>query len=123
MHPIIQKTFGGLSGQYLFRQYLFSIGLAALFIYMANSGAQQHGHTVTAGTMLWFIINMLLYPYSRFVYERVVGFVMGNNVFFVNAVFMMIAKIFTMMVCWMCAIFIAPLGLAYLYFHHSKATS
>jgi hypothetical protein len=28
-------------------------------------------------------------------------------------------KIVTMMMCWMGAIFFAPLGLAYLYLHHS----
>jgi hypothetical protein len=30
-------------------------------------------------------------------------------------------KIFTMVICWACAIFIAPIGLAYLYYHHTKA--
>lgn len=33
----------------------------------------------------------------------------------------LLVKSMTMMVCWTGAIFIAPVGLAYLYFHHSKA--
>ncbi len=123
MHPIIQKTFGGLSGQYLFRQYLFSIGLTALCLYMAFTSANANNHSVAISTVALFIVNLLLYPYSRFVYEQVVSFVMGNNVFFVNALFMLLVKFITMFICWMLSIFIAPLGLAYLYFHHSRATS
>ncbi|WVV47296.1 hypothetical protein THH46_21410 [Pseudomonas sp. NA13] len=33
------------------------------------------------GLIVLAIINTLLYPYSRFVYESVVGYIMGNNVF------------------------------------------
>jgi hypothetical protein len=67
------------------------------------------------------IINTLLYPYSRFVYEGVIGFIMGENVFFVNAFLVLLTKAITMILCWGFAISIAPVGLAYLYFHHSKA--
>ena len=73
------------------------------------------------GVLVFTIISTLLYPYSRFVYESIVGFVMGENVFFVNAIFMLMAKFFTMAMCWAAAIFIAPIGLAYLYYHHSKS--
>lgn len=66
------------------------------------------------------IVCALLYPYSRFVYESIVGFVMGENVFFINAIFMLIVKYFTMALCWAFSIFIAPIGLAYLYFYHTK---
>ncbi|ABE53889.1 conserved hypothetical protein [Shewanella denitrificans OS217] len=66
------------------------------------------------------IANTLLYPYSRFVYENVVGFILGRQVFFVNAIFMLVVKLFTMALCWCLAIFIAPIGLLYLYFRNSK---
>ena len=66
------------------------------------------------------LINTVLYPYSRFVYESVVGFIMGNNIFITNAVMLLAAKLFTMALCWGAAIFIAPVGLAYLYYQHSK---
>ncbi len=72
--------------------------------------------------MLFFIVlNTLLYPYYRFVYERIVGFILGENVFLVNAIFMLIVKLFTMMICWMFAVFVAPVGLAYLYYQNSKS--
>lgn len=40
--------------------------------------------------------------------------------FFVNAFMLLFAKLMTMMLCWFLAVFIAPLGLGYLYYRHSK---
>jgi len=117
MHPFVQKTLGGLSKQYYFRQIFFGIVMSALFLVMVSQG----DHPVPIFLMIFLAINTLLYPYSRFVYESAVGFIMGENVFFVNAIFMLFAKLFTMMMCWGFAIFIAPIGLVYLYFHHGKA--
>jgi len=72
------------------------------------------------GVMAISVICTLLYPYSRFVYESIVGFIMGNNAFFVKAYILIVVKLFTMAICWTLSIFIAPIGLAYLYFHHSE---
>jgi hypothetical protein len=119
MQDMIKKTFGGLSAQYYIRQLFFGSLFAALIIYVVLNG----GKPVQLSMIALLAINTFLYPYSRFVYESVVGFIMGNNVFFVNAIFMIIFKIFTMMLCWSFAIFIAPIGLAYLYYHHSKTAS
>lgn len=117
MHPVLQKTLGGLSPQYYFRQLFFGAIIGALPIVMGSQG----GHSTPFGTYIFSIVCTLLYPYSRFVYESIVGFIMGENVFFVNAIFMLISKLITMVVCWAFAIFIAPIGLAYLYFYHSRA--
>jgi hypothetical protein len=70
--------------------------------------------------LLMLVLNTLLYPYSRFVYESVMDFIIGRNVFFVNAILMLAVKLMTMLLCWSLAIFVAPIGLAYLYYHHSK---
>lgn len=66
------------------------------------------------------VVNTLLYPYSRFVYESIMDFIVGDNLFVINAVLMLITKFLTMLLCWSFAVFIAPVGLVYLYFHHSK---
>ncbi|MDR0781872.1 MAG: hypothetical protein LBF16_14495 [Pseudomonadales bacterium] len=115
MHPIIRKTLGGLSLQYYLRQFMFGLVMAALLYFLTTQGGRPFE--------LWFftLTSTLLYPYSRFVYESIVGFVMGENVFFVNALLMLITKIFTMFLCWGFAWFIAPIGLVYLYYHHTKA--
>lgn len=119
MHPIIAKTFGGLSKKYYFRQFFFGLILFALTTYVTLSIPNS---SLVLRT-IFGLISMLLYPYSRFVYENIVGFIMGKNMFVVNAFLMMSVKFGTMVICWFGAIFIAPIGLAYLYYHHSKINS
>jgi len=117
MHPVIQKTLGGLSMQYYFRQFFFGLAIAAFIFFMSTQG----GRSMSVGMLFFTVVSTLLYPYSRFVYESVIGFVMGESVFFVNAIFMLFTKFITMAMCWVFAIFVAPIGFAYLYYHHSKA--
>lgn len=45
---------------------------------------------------------------------------MGRHVFYVNAMLMLFVKIMSMAICWLLAVFIAPIGLLYFYIHHSK---
>ncbi|MBW8832737.1 MAG: hypothetical protein JF606_25735 [Burkholderiales bacterium] len=116
MHPAIAKTFGGLSPQYYFRQFVFGLIFPAFMYFMVSHSP----HPVHFAMIALIVVNTLLYPYSRFVYEGVTGFIMGQNVFLVNAFFLLFVKAMTMLLCWCLAIFIAPVGLAYLYFRHSK---
>jgi hypothetical protein len=117
MNHIFAKTFGGLNRQYVIRQLFFALILGALSIMVLRGSTQG----LTMGALFTIVLNTVLYPYSRFVYESVVEFIMGNNVFYLSAVVMLISKLFTMIVCFLLAPFIAPLGLAYLYYHHSKS--
>ena len=116
MHLVIAKTFGGLSKSYYFRQLFFGLLFLALIIFTSSLTSQG----VSFGLVFVASISTLLYPYSRFVYESVIGFITGGNVFFVKASLMMFVKLMTMAACWSGAVFIAPVGLAYLYYHHSK---
>ena len=119
MHPIITKTLGGLSGQYYIRQFLFGLVFPAFAYFMAS----RNPDAIAVSGIIFCMVNTLLYPYSRFVYESIVGFIMGENLFFVNAILMLFVKLTTMAICWSLAIFIAPIGLAYLYYHHSKSNT
>lgn len=116
MPPLIRKTFGGLSAAYYVRNLLFALIFLIFFILIFSRSSQP----APIGAMVFLVVSTLLYPYARFVYESIAGFVMGNNVFFVNAIVMLFVKLFTMAMCWAFAIFIAPVGLAWLYWHHSK---
>ncbi|ROM79291.1 hypothetical protein BK654_07950 [Pseudomonas brassicacearum] len=119
MHSFFAKTFGGLTTSYYIRQFLFGLVFTVMIISLAANGPGGIG--AKPGLIVLTIINTLLYPYSRFVYESVVDYIMGNNVFFVNALFMLIVKIFTMAMCWSFAIFVAPVGLAYLFWRNSRS--
>ena len=72
------------------------------------------------GVTLTAILSQILYPYSRFVYHSITDFIFRNNMFIVNAFLMLILKFLMMMICWFVAIFVAPIGLLYLYYHHTK---
>lgn len=113
---IIRKTLGGLDTSYYIRHFIFGLAIAALFFFMIN--ASKAG--IDAKFLIMLAICTILYPYSRFVYEQVVNFIIGDNVFFGNAIFMMAFKFTTMALCWGLSIIIAPIGLAYLYFYHTK---
>ncbi|WP_168415190.1 hypothetical protein [Erwinia amylovora] len=118
---LIQKTLGGLSKQYYIRQFIFGCIFAAIIIAVAVNGNKLHADTgKLIGTVSFAVICTLLYPYSRFVYESIVGYIMGENIFFLNAFIMMFFKLITMMLCWCFSIFIAPVGMLYLYFYHTK---
>lgn len=69
---------------------------------------------------LFTVLNTLLYPYSRFVYEKILGFIIGDNVFYGNAIIVLLFKLFTMWLCWFFAFVVAPAGLIYLYFNAEK---
>ncbi|KIS45941.1 hypothetical protein [Kosakonia radicincitans] len=114
---IFSKTLGGLNPSYYFRHLFFGALISALFI----SITINNPHGIKIENIIFFIINAMLYPYARFVYEQIIGFIMGENIFFINTMVMLTAKVITMVLCWIFSIFIAPLGLVYLYFHHSKA--
>lgn len=119
MHPIIQKTFGGLTKQYYSRQLFFGGGILILFVSIMLTSPEP----IKISVLILMIINTLLYPYARFVYESIVNFIVGENTFYVNALFMLFVKYLTMGTCWAMAIFIAPIGLMYLYYHHTKVVN
>lgn len=123
MKQLIGKTFGGLTPRYYIRNFIFGLIFPALYVMMVANAAQNPNaphDLLSIGHILFLAVNTLLYPYARFAYEGVVGFILGNNLFILNALVMLAVKFITMTLCWAFAIFIAPLGLAYLYWHHSR---
>ena len=117
MHPVIEKTFAGLSTGHYFRHLFFGILLAVLSIYMVTQGGKI---SIPLGAMVWLAVSVLLYPYSRYVYESIFNFIIGDNQFIVNAWFSMTLKVVMMFFCYMLAVFVAPVGLVFLYFYNSR---
>ncbi len=115
----ISKTLGGLSKAYYFRNFLFGLPIYVLLVVMiTNQGERLDSTTIFA--VIMYTVCQFLYPYSRFVYESVVDFIMGDTVFFINIVAFLWTKVISVLLCWIFGIFIAPIGLLYLYFYHSK---
>lgn len=121
MHPILAKSFGGLSTQYYVRQFLFGLIFPALLLFILSHGSKPVAVPVTL--LLYFAVNSFLYPYSRFVYESVVDYIVGRNIFILPALIVLFFKWMTMGLCWCLAIFIAPVGLLYLYVRNSRQSA
>ncbi|WP_434321569.1 hypothetical protein [Haemophilus influenzae] len=117
----LSKTLGGLSKAYYTRQFLFGL---IFFIFIVAISYNGYNHTgkisILVTNSILGLICLLLYPYSRFVYESIIEYILGDNVFFINAPLMLVTKLITMAICFIFSIFIAPIGLIYLYFYHSK---
>lgn len=122
MNEIFSKTFGGLTPSYYFRNLFFG-AIIFIVVFSILSNSKEETLTLGIGNLSFLIISTLLYPYSRFVYESIANFIMGNNTFIVNIGFMFMVKFITIIICWAMAIFIAPIGLLYLYFYHTKNTN
>jgi hypothetical protein len=116
MNQFFAKTFGGLTREYLIRQYFFGIIMGCLALMAHNS--QPGGWTFNG--VFSSLLFTALYPYSRFAYESVVEFIVGDNVFWGSALVMLGMKLITMLMCFVMGPLLAPLGLAYLYLINRK---
>jgi len=115
MNSFFSKTFGGLLPSYYLRHWLFGLIFTLPLLYLAIGDQSAPFFIIPL-----CLVNTFLYPYSRFVYEQLIGYICGDNIFIVNAIFGLLLKLITMWLCWSLAIFIAPIGLGYLYFYHSR---
>lgn len=117
---LISKTFGGLNKAYYFRHLFFGLIIYIIFevtMYHASVGVIDSRFI---GVTLVLTLFLLLYPYSRFVYESIIDYIMGDNVFYVNAILLLFVKIMMMLFCFAFSWAIAPIGLIFLYFYHTK---
>ncbi|HGJ5890498.1 MAG TPA: hypothetical protein ACHBZA_03860 [Arsenophonus apicola] len=112
----LKKTLGGLDNSYYFRHFFFGALISVIIFWLVNYNSSG----IPASIIIMTIINTLLYPYSRFVYEQIISFIIGDHIFYFEIKWMLTAKFMTMIICWAFSIFIAPFGLFYLYYYHSK---
>lgn len=61
----------------------------------------------------------VLYPYSRWIYESAVNYVVGTNFFILPASILLFCKFFTMLLCFGLSPIIAPVGLLVLWIYHT----
>lgn len=117
LKDIIRKTFGGITTQYVIRQYVF----AALFIigYFQLTGIHTPDGSLRE-SIPYFIVAGLLYPWSRFAYEYIVSYLMGNNIAIIPVIILIPAKIISMFFCLMFAPMITPIVMVVLHFYHTN---
>ena len=116
MSKVLKWTFGGLNQKYYLRQLFFGLVMSAILLKVLNLSTE-----IPPIAIIIAGLNALLYPYSRFVWEGIVSFFLGDNIFFVPAPVLMVGKLITMLICLKMAVVIAPIGLLWLYWHHSRS--
>lgn len=114
MHPVLMRSFSGLPPRYCVRQFLFGLFFPGFLLLASTHGKGLLALPVHLQVII--ALDTLLYPYSRFVYESVVGYIVGDNAFIVPVIIFGAAKLFTMLFCWAFTIFVAPIGLIWRYF-------
>jgi hypothetical protein len=110
MQVVLVKAFRALSPQVYLRHFLFGL-LFPLMLYF--TAGPQHIHF---GMKLVWAANVFLYPFSRYAYEAVVDYIVGDTLWLWPGVFALLGKLVTMAACWGLALFMAPGAIAYLYF-------
>ena len=108
----IKAVFCNMNPYYYFRHFVFGVAMSAFMLAVAGESRSQ--------IIVTTIICTLLYPYSRFVYETVIDFIMGDNVIISNVFLMLGWKFITIGICYGASPFIAPIGLVLLYFLKRK---
>ena len=110
------ELFKGLTIEYYLRQLFFGALFLGLFTWILLQGDE-----IKYALLVFYVINTLLYPYSRFAYERIISFILGDTVLFSNIIVFTALKLITMVICWTFAIFIAPIGLLFIYFYQKRS--
>ncbi|MGN8138237.1 hypothetical protein ACTJLC_26400 [Paraburkholderia sp. 22099] len=118
MHPVLVRSFGGLPPRHYVRQLLFSLFFPGFLLLASTHGKGLLALPVHLQVIL--ALDTLLYPYSRYVYESVTGYIVGDTVLIFPAIFYGAIKLFTMLFCWGFAIFIVPIVLVWLYFRGGR---
>jgi hypothetical protein len=115
----IKLAIFSLPTEYYLRQLFFSVLLSGSAYYIAtfNEGP------LNTGLMIYICITTLIYPYSRYLYESVISFIMGNNSFYIDISDYLFYKLLTMCLCWSLAIFIAPISLLFLFLNQVRRRS
>ncbi len=109
------NIFKGLTTEYFFRQLFFGTLFGIFFIYTAFQG-----ESIKYDMIVMAVVSTILYPYSHFAYESIIEFILGDTIFIHNTLIFFIWKFITMVLCWSLAIFIAPVGLLFIYLYQKK---
>lgn len=111
--------FGGLQPAYYLRHFILISPLP--LVMLANAPLiDLETHTLNWNLVPGFAfvaVSWLIYPFSRFVYESVVNWILGDNVLIANAFIWLIAKLVTMVLCFSLAVFLAPIAWIYIFWY------
>ncbi|APH56986.1 Hypothetical protein GbCGDNIH6_8247 [Granulibacter bethesdensis] len=101
---------------YVVRAYVIGFALLALVAWVRFHAPSDHGGTDRYLSLAYLFICSLLFPFAKLVWDELRDVALGGNVFFINGLIALILKVFINGLLWAFALFIAPIGLLYLWF-------
>lgn len=122
MGDFIAHLFGQFDRQWLFRAYFIGFLFLCLCSLMtlglvANPSIEQGERgTSTAVILVLSILNTLLFPFAKLVWNNLKGFVLGDTILLSNFLFLIVGKFVVNFTLWWLALVIAPFGVGYLWF-------
>jgi hypothetical protein len=111
----VKRIFRTMDTAYLIRAYLIAAVFLGIIIVFAFNAASPD-KPMPASVLVYTVICALLFPFAKLVWDEIAGLVFGKNVIFMNAILLLVLKVFVNMMLFCFAIFIAPLGILYLWF-------
>lgn len=115
----MKRLFGGLDVQYMIRAYILGAIFFAIVTTMTinrNAGAGE-----VAVVLGYFGLCTLLFPFAKLVWDRLKAIILGETFLILPIVFLYPAKIMVNAFLWGFALFVAPFGMAYIWFQTKGA--
>ncbi|SDJ83634.1 hypothetical protein [Streptococcus gallolyticus] len=113
----VRNVFRALDRSWLIRHYLFSFVFLAIFSY-----SSRYDDSYFSSGFILFLLSSIFYPFAMFVYESIVKLIMGDNVFILPAIPLLIWKLVRFIIIWAFSIPIGIIGFGYLYFRINKGS-
>ena len=108
----LKNLFGGLDTKFLIKYYVISI---ICFILLINGWSAQGGFGIILGFIS--VINTILFPFAIIIWdvflEKVITLIFGESTFILPIYGVLIYKIFRILILYVCAFLVAPLGIIY----------
>lgn len=115
---MVSRILNGVDRKYLIRAWL--IGL--VFFVLIASMSIQTKNGAQYGMIIYSAVCTLLFPFSKLVWDEIKNLVIGQNVFYMNALMLIFLKIFINALLWSLAPFVALLGIGYIWYR-TKSTA
>lgn len=109
----LSRILGVVDRTYLVRAYAIGFAISGGFMYMAMQSPEWTGFRFD--NFAYFALSILLFPFSKLVYDELKRVALGNNVLVMNAMVMLVAKLLINVTLFGAAMFIAPVGVLYLW--------
>lgn len=105
----IRKIFSGVDTAYLIKSYFVS------FVFLAVCLWAMNGQEAGLYMYTYVFVSFLLFPFSSILWDDLINTIMDGNTFILPIYFFVVWKIIKVTILYGFAVFIAPIGLIYVY--------